>query len=84
MGDENNAEKEKWVYKSQPKQLKFHSSTADEVSYGGAAGGGKSYAIIWDAVGNALTHKNLRIVILRRTYPELEKSIIFEFLAPVS
>lgn len=83
MGDENNVEKEKWVYTSQPKQLKFHSSQADEVLYGGAAGGGKSYAIIWDAVGNALSHKNLRIVILRRTYPELEKSIIFEFLAHV-
>ena len=27
------------------KQRMFHASTADEVLYGGAAGGGKSYAI---------------------------------------
>ena len=70
-------------YVAQSKQLHFHQATADEVLYGGAAGGGKSYSIIWDAVAKALSHKDLRIVILRRTYPELEKSIIFEFLGHV-
>ena len=31
------------AYRPTGKQLAFHASTADEVLYGGAAGGGKSY-----------------------------------------
>ena len=38
------------AYRPTGKQLAFHASTADEVLYGGAAGGGKSYAICWDAL----------------------------------
>ena len=33
-----------------PKQKKFIDATADEVLFGGAAGGGKSYAQIIDAL----------------------------------
>ena len=41
-----------------PKQRIFHETTAREVLYGGAAGGGKSYAIVWfDKIG-ALEGKN--------------------------
>lgn len=70
-------------YKAQPKQVLFHNATADEVLYGGAAGGGKSEAIMWDAVGKCLTHEGIRVAIFRRTYPELEKSIILNFLNKV-
>ena len=44
--------------------------------FGGAAGGGKSYAQVIDACIYALKYPKSRQLILRRTYPELEKSLI--------
>lgn len=70
-------------YTAQPKQLLFHFAEGGEVLYGGAAGGGKSYSIVWDAVNFCMTHNKVRTAIFRRTYPELEKSIIFDFLSNV-
>ncbi len=70
-------------YEAQPKQLQFHKATADEVLYGGAAGGGKSFAILWDAVGFCLAYEKAHVAIFRRKFPELEKSIILEFLDKV-
>lgn len=58
------------------KQMMFHSSTADEVLYGGAAGGGKSKAIVMDALFRCLKHPNTHAYIFRRTYGELEDTII--------
>ncbi len=49
--------------------------------FGGAAGGGKSYAQVIDALFYALTYKGSRQLILRRTLPELNKSIIRTHLA---
>lgn len=51
-------------------------SAASEVLFGGAAGGGKSYAQVIDALIFALTYKGSKQLILRRTLPELNKSII--------
>lgn len=58
------------------KQEAFLSATADEVLFGGAAGGGKSYAQLLDALLYALKYPASKQLILRRTYPELEKSLI--------
>jgi len=73
----------KSYYKAQEKQGEFHFSDADEVLYGGAAGGGKSYSILWDAVMKCIKYKSIRVTIFRRKFPELEKSIILEFLEHV-
>lgn len=68
------------VYEASPKQQLFHRAGSDEVFFGGAAGGGKSYAILWDAVFFCINNKNVTCSIFRRTYPELEKSVILEAL----
>ena len=58
------------------KQQQFINSTADEVLFGGAAGGGKSYAQLIDAFLYAVKYPKSKQLILRRTLPELEKSLI--------
>lgn len=62
------------------RQRAFLSAEADEVLYGGAAGGGKSYGQLIDAFLFALKYKGSRQLILRRTYPELERSLILVHL----
>lgn len=63
------------------KQKLFIDADEDEVLFGGAAGGGKSYGQLTDALLFALRYPASRQLILRRTYPELEKSLIRESLA---
>ena len=70
-------------YKPTRKQLVFHETTAHEVLYGGAAGGGKSYAICWDALNRCLKYKKTHAYLFRRTYPELEQTLIQTMLAIV-
>lgn len=63
-------------YEVTPRQAVFLSAEADEVLFGGAAGGGKSYGQLVDALLYALRYPRSKQLILRRTYPELEKSLI--------
>ena len=58
------------------KQGAFIKASQNEVLFGGAAGGGKSYGQLIDALLFALKYPHSKQLILRRTYPELEKSII--------
>lgn len=58
------------------RQESFIKADADEVLFGGAAGGGKSYGQIVDAFLYALKHPGSKQIIFRRTFPELDKSII--------
>ena len=58
------------------KQGAFIRVKEGEVLFGGAAGGGKSYGQLIDALIFALKYPQSKQLILRRTYPELEKSII--------
>ena len=57
-------------------QKKFIDAEADEVLFGGAAGGGKSYGQLVDALLYALKYPKSKQLILRKTYPELEHSLI--------
>ena len=58
------------------KQKKFIDSKESEVLFGGAAGGGKSYGQIVDALIFALKYPGSKQLILRRTFAELDKSLI--------
>ncbi len=59
-----------------PKQYAFVKSDCDETLFGGAAGGGKSYALVADALLYALRYAGSRQLLLRRTFPELRRSLI--------
>lgn len=63
------------------KQRQFISATESEVLFGGAAGGGKSYGQIVDAMIFALKYPGSKQLILRRTFAELDKSLIRTALA---
>ena len=64
----------KW--KISPKQDEFINAEGDEVLFGGAAGGGKSYAQVIDAFLFALKYAGSKQLILRRTFADLDKSIV--------
>ena len=59
-----------------PRQKAFIDATASEVLFGGAAGGGKSYGQCIDALLFALKYPGSKQLILRRTFRELDMSII--------
>lgn len=59
-----------------PKQLEFIEAAEDEVLFGGAAGGGKSMGQMIDALLYAMKYKGSRQLILRRTLPELQKTLV--------
>jgi phage terminase large subunit len=59
-----------------PKQQKLFSSTKKHIGYGGARGGGKSWSLRIKFAILAMKYPRLKILLLRRTYPELEANHI--------
>lgn len=67
-------------YTASDRQIKFHTSQAFETLYGGAAGGGKTAAVVAEAVTYALEYPKARIYIFRKTIPELKQSVVPELM----
>lgn len=59
-----------------PKQRLFLQADTKHVAFGGARGGGKSWAVRTKAKLLALRYDGIRILIVRRTYPELTNNHI--------
>ena len=62
-----------------PKQQQFHASPAKYRLFGGAAGPGKSKALLMEAILQAHEHPGANTLLLRRTFPELEQSLLLYF-----
>ena len=62
------------VWKPQPKQQEFMSRPEDEVLYGGAAGGGKSDAIVIEPL-RQVHIPEYKAILFRKTFPQLEDLI---------
>ena len=59
-----------------PPQQAFCNARCRYVAYGGARGGGKTHVLRVKAFGAAVYNPCIRILIVRREYPELEQTII--------
>ena len=62
------------IWTPQPRQIAFMERWEDEALYGGAAGGGKSDAMLAEAL-RQVHIPNYRGIIFRQTYPQLEALI---------
>lgn len=65
------------------KQRLFYASRCTYTLYGGAKGGGKTHSVRIKAVGGALANPGIKILIMRRTYGELEQNHIHPILKMV-
>ncbi len=66
-------------YRPFARQEEFHRSKKKYRLFGGAAGPGKSKALLAEAIGQALEVAGSDTLLLRRTFPELESSLLTYF-----
>lgn len=71
-------------YKPSERQCKFHATDAFETLYGGAAGGGKTAALVAEAITSALEDHDTHVYVFRRTLKELKQSIYVEIMAQIA
>ncbi len=64
-----------------PKQMEFFKAKTRYIAYGGARGGGKSFAMRNLFVVLALQYPELKLLLLRRTFPELRENHIMPLQA---
>lgn len=67
------------LYEPFSRQCEFHNSPAKYRLFGGAAGPGKTKALLWEAIKQAHDVPGSDSLLLRRTYPELESSLLTYF-----
>lgn len=65
-------------YSASGKQAEFHTTTADEALFGGAAGPGKTAALVAEAITTALEYPGIPVDLFRRTIPMLKSSVVPE------
>ena len=63
------------------KQQQFFDSRARYTAYGGARGGGKSWALRRKLIGLCLRYPGIKCLIVRRSYPELKANHLRPFIA---
>ena len=66
-----------------PKQIAFHTSPARFRLCVGGFGSGKSVAMLWEAVFHALEFPGSNGLILRKTIPDLKRTVIDKFLSSI-
>ena len=64
-----------------PKQQQFFDARTKYTAYGGARGGGKSWALRRKLVAMCLRYGGLRCLLIRRTLPELKTNHVLPFLS---
>ena len=64
------------IGKPSPKQMEFLTARARYVAFGGARGGGKSWAVRAKVKLLALRYPGIRLLVVRKTYAELTKNHI--------
>lgn len=69
---------ELYLGKPNIKQELFLKAKVRNVGYGGARGGGKSWAIRTKAIILCARYKGIKVCIVRKTYPELEQNHIIQ------
>jgi len=74
MAKKERFQKRQVAFLPTPRQYLFMSAGEDVVLYGGAAGGGKSFAMVLDAIRHADV-SYYKAVIIRKTTPELKELI---------
>ena len=66
-------------YEPFERQKEFHDSPAKYRLFGGAAGPGKTKALLYEAILQAHKHAGVDTLLLRRTFAELESSLLTYF-----
>lgn len=64
-----------------PRQSEFFASRAKYTAYGGARGGGKSWALRRKLILMCVNYKGLRCLLLRRSFPELRENHIMPLVS---
>src|ERR1700732_1778351 len=67
------------AYEPFAKQSEFHASPAKYRLFGGAAGPGKSKALLIETILQAHEHAGVNTLLLRRTFPDLEQTLLLYY-----